>query len=796
MRVLFLFCSLFMFCTSLQAQVKIETPSYQVNISAQGNILFYVNKKGLQNDTVSFHSKDYAGPSFKDVNFSLLKKSKNQASFYGIKNNVVYNMDYSDQNGIFMMKITLFNKGNNTFIPSEGVGLRLGLNTYMIGYPQWNKIYFPTFLRSEKTHFFSYFMTPQGKIFTIVSPDPIASWHCDYQQIPLKDGDKTILVSDHRIYTVYLDLLHRLPLPQRHPQNMYSLQPGEKKVFRLLFKSSESLNEVYSDFYTLTQAPVISAKYYTLPVGKTFEGNIRSEQLVRLEIRTPRSEVDTLQCKDMGNNQIRWQYSPYSGEGLYVVTATDIHGKISEMNLFVRPDYSEYLTMARKEALRSQPTHIYHAECFYPLFTYFLARRYLPDTEDDALAEQVYDRIFPDLYDDKTGEMREGKNRIQDAASMAGILTDRYQVTHVEKDLEQASLLADFLIRCQLEDGAYYNLDHKTHYTSVIYIAKSIMELLTEEQHLATTSDKWEKRYRRHLNSITKALDNLALFGDNIQTEGQMTFEDGMISCSITQLAYGALRVNDPIRADRYLQRAVELEKKHRCLTQLLMPDCRTNGSTLRFWEYPYTVNLMHGAFNSPCGWSSWKIYGSWYLYLLTGNYTYMENVVNAMGSCLQLMDINTKKLNFSFLPDPFIDCNQYEETPSGSGIPKIQHVIVGEQYVPQISNWHKEPNQTWRQKWGIDNFVHEIFKCMTEIFIQKAYIHENENGTFECLNCEVKNENGRLEIQYDPQQIQYVHTYFQKDRTVLFRNESIVQPKGSSWVKGNIPEDLVPYTK
>lgn len=43
------------------------------------------------------------------------------------------------------------------------------------------------------------------------------------------------------------------------------------------------------------------------------------------------------------------------------------------------------------------------------------------------------------------------------------------------------------------------------------------------------------------------------------------------------------------------------------------------------------------------------EIYGSWYLYLLTGEHKYMKQVINALGSCLQLVNINTHKLNFSF---------------------------------------------------------------------------------------------------------------------------------------------------
>lgn len=784
-------------CLIVQAQIKLETPSYLVYFTNQGEISYYINKQEVQPDTIYFRSGKNTGPRFEGVRLSLQKSNKKQVIFNGKKNNILYKIDYHDQKGILCVNISLTNQSQKLFMPENGISLCLGLNTYMDKFPEWNQTYFPTFLRAERTHFNGYFMTPEGKILTIASPDPIASWHYNYEQLTMVMQGKQINECLHRIYSVNLDLLHPLPLPQRHPQNLYALQSGETKTIRLFIKPSAKLEEVNSDLFTLTNAPVLAAKYYTVPVNQDFEGEIWSNELARFEIQTPRNEIDSIHTKVLKGYKKKWNYHPYSGEGMYTVTATDINGKISEMKLYVRPDFDFYLNQARTEALRIRPTSTHHAECFYPLYTYFLARRYQPNAQTDSIAEKVYNQIFPDLFDSESSEMRNGKFRIQDAATMVGVLTDRFQVTQKEEDLKNASLLADFLLRCQKEDGGYYNFVHNTHYTSVIYIAKSIMELMTEEQKLATKSNIWKDRYERHRNSVICALDDLESKGDNIQTEGQMTFEDGMISCSVAQLAYGALRINDSVRAKKYLSRAIELDKKHQCLTQILIPDCRMNGATLRFWEYPYTVNLMHGGMNSPCGWSAWKIYGSWYLYLLTGEHKYMKQVINALGSCLQLVNINTHKLNFSFLPDPYINCYQFNEIPFGSGIPKLQRVCLGEQYIPPISNWHKEPHETWHKKWGIDNFVHEIFKCMTEIFITNAYIHEHDDGSFETINCKTQYEKGTLYIDYAPKEIQHIHINL-KQRTkiqICHSNQQFEQPAGTAWLMEQIPEDLSKFS-
>jgi hypothetical protein bfra3_11936 len=788
--VLIMILSFFLPCS---AQQVIKAPSYKAHINETGQLDSYILMPVDKRDTVSFRTGKYAGFAFEGINLKQIHRSSSSVSFQAVKDSICYQLSYQDHNDCLCIIASVENLSSKIFMPKDGVKLFCGINTYMEKYPQWNNIYFPTMMRSERSHFTSYFMTPQKKILVLASPDPIASWCHEYEGIKGELQGKQVMYGGHRIYTSSLYLLHTLPLPLRHPQDLYCLKPKEKKTIRLYLKPISTLDKVPETFFHLTQAPSLSAELYTLPLGEEFEGSIFANKIQRITIQTPRSEVDTLSIRAVTPFLYKWKYKPYSGIGIYTVTVVDLGGKISEMKLYVRPDFDFYLRNARKEALRSKPTTTHHAECFYPLYTYLLSKKYVPDVLEDQKTEIVFDSIFAVLYDEKVGEMRNGKYRIQDAATMAGILSDRFQITKNENDLNKAASLVDYLIKCQYPDGGYYDPVHKVHYTSVIYIAKSIMEVMNEEKKLATISEKWKNIYEKHKISVKKAIDDLAIRGDNLETEGQMTFEDGMISCSIAQLALAALKTENSEECERYTNQAIELNNKHLCLTQSLIPDARMNGATMRFWEYQYAVNLMHNGLNSPCGWSAWKYYGSWYLYLLTGNYQYLKEVINGLGSCMQLLDYNTKELRFSFIPDPYIEGYQFMEVPIGSKEPRLNKVILGEQYVPQISSWHFTTPYAWRKtKFGIDNFVHEIYKCMCEIFVENAYIIEIQPGVLKGINCHLKKENGYIKVSYANSHVKNLHINIQTDY-ILEINNKIYQEHGLKWLIG-YPNDLLKY--
>lgn len=775
---------------NIWGQQVIKDKSFLAYINEWGHITSYIDTN--RNDTVHFRNDQYAGFAFAGIQ---LKQQQNEGSVWYelLTDSLNYRLEYQKMNGRLMVKASIENVTNEIFVPQKGIKLLIGIDTYMDKYPDWNKDYFPSMLRCERTHFLSYFMTPEGKLLVLASPDAIPSWENEYQSQNINIKNHIVSHGLHRIYTSSLYLLHRLPLPVRHPQNLFYLGPGEKREISLFVQSVDSLENVNEVFHEITDAPVFEADIYTMPIGNTFTGRLFGKDLRRIEVITPRNEIDTLNIQPVSSEEYHWSYSPFSGTGEYTVCAITEKGKIAEMKLYVRPDYSFYLDNARKEALRCKPTTTHHAECFYPLYSYFLARKNIPSLKEDELAEQVYDSIFPVLYDQQVGEMRMGKGRIQDAATMAGVLVDRFQVTHQTEDLENAAKLVDYLIRCQGLDGGYYNPDSKVHYTSVIYLAKSIMEVMNEEKKIAEHSEEWMDNYLRHRSSVIKAIDNLAEYGDNIGTEGQMTFEDGMISCSVTQLALAALKTGDKMRKDRYLKQALALNKKHYCLTQKLIPDSRMNGATLRFWEYQYTVNLMHNAMNSPCGWSAWKYYGSWYLYLLTGEYEFMRDLLNGLGSAMQLLDIKTKELRFGFLPDPYIDAFQYTETPEGSRNPQLNRVILGEQYIPQISNWHYTDPYAWRKtKFGIDNFVHEVYKCMAETMMENAYIIEKANGKLEGINCKLDYSHGIVKVHYTEPLIKNLHVNLKKP-VCLDIEGKLYQADGIKWLVG-YPDDLQPF--
>lgn len=795
MRLSFLILTVSSLFLSVQA-AELNTTRESFQIDKEGAICeMQLRECG---EKVEFRQDKWKGPAFEGV--TLIESAP--LTYKGSKEGIDYELAYEIKDDHLVFRATVHNTTNKIWMPDRA-RLTLGLNTYMEKYPDWNRIYFPTLMRSERTHFWGYFMSPEGRIISISSPDQVASWSYAYEQSPAKwKGQQIGFFGQHRIFTVNMDLLHKLPLPARHPQNLYALPPGQSHTTRFVLSSVKDLPSLKSHVAETTQAPVLEAEYYTQETGKTFSGKILTEKgkenAFRMEVRSPRNEVFTVEPKANGiAGEANWTFTPLSGEGIYLCSLYSENGKVTESSLYVRPDCRFYLKGVRKEALRSKPTATHHAECFYPLYTYFLAKKHVPDADLDTAAEHVFQTIFPKLFDSEKKVMSaDYKMRIQDAATMAGILSDRYQVTGDIRDMENAAGLVEFLLTCQKEDGAYYNLQHNVHYTSVIYIAKSIMEVMNEEKKLAEVHPEWAKRYKRHLASVRAAVDNLQKYGDNIQTEGQMTFEDGMISCSIAQLTMAALKETDAERREKYLARAEELSRKHECLTQLAIPDCRLNGGTLRFWEYQYTINLMSNGMNSPCGWSGWKIYGDWYLYLLTGKYEYLRRTFNALGSCMQLLDKNTGELRFGFIQDPYLDTSQYMEMPAGSGQPVPQRVIVGEQYLSQTSNWHKNPNATWRKKWGIDNFPHEIYKAMTEIALENAYIIEHENGSVQGVNCSVKKEGKFLTVTTTEPLVHRLHINLKNEhdiRTNFSEVKSYPSEKGMKWL-GSCPDDLRPF--
>lgn len=90
---------------------------------------------------------------------------------------------------------------------------------------------------------------------------------------------------------------------------------------------------------------------------------------------------------------------------------------------------------------------------------------------------------------------------------------------------------------------------------------------------------------------------------------------------------------------------------------------------------------------NSPHGWTAWKIYAVCYLYLLTGEEHYLNELTETTGACVQLMDLDGR-LRWGFIPDPYIEglvCTPAADNPHER---QMRDSVVGEQYLGMISPW------------------------------------------------------------------------------------------------------------
>jgi len=380
-------------------------------------------------------------------------------------------------------------------------------------------------------------------------------------------------------------------------------------------------------------------------------------------------------------------------------------------------------------------------------------------------------------------------SRIQNTSGTIGLLVDKYEAFGDTADLRKASRLADWLISAwQRKDGAYVN--HNTVYTSVIYIAKSILELAIAENKLAQNSSEWKGISMRHYNSAKKAIDQLVESEGNFETEGEMTFEDGMISCSALQIGMFALMQKNPSIRKHYMDAMMKILESHSCLTQLRVPDARRRGGTMRYWEAQYDVQMLPNMFNSPHGWSGWRAYATYYAYLLTGEERWIEQTYNAMGAFSHLIDYKTGKLRWAFVVDPYLKVRQScsadvhvsaDSLSFGNPHPDLydtKSFVIGEQYVNMISDWQTVNTQ--------DNDVHELFKSMAESMLANAFVVERGDGSVVGYNCSVSRKGNNLIVLPLEKQISNIHCNLKHSWNVRFNNENKkVDSNYLGWVFG-----------
>ncbi len=635
--------------------------------------------------------------------------------------------------------LRLRNTRHTPFQPVKA-GLKLGVDTYMDTYPEWYGKFFPTLAVCEPDHFYGYMQSPEGKKKAVVSIDPIASWSLDYN-LGYQDPEPHWFWG-HRIECMNLDMLCQGPLPDHHP-SLWKLEPGEERTWTVKIIDLDNNDNFEETVYRNTGAPVIAMESTSCAPGDTLAIDIfGNAPVMTIEgNKTDLKQIDTALWRAIYHA---------TAPGIKTIEVRDgerkAHGTVA-----VRHPWYKTMELARKavEQYKQKPTS--HVESWYGFHTAFDVARIMPNHSIDSVLNRRFDMVVEKVFDLDTGEPHEWKWRIQNVSSTLGMLADRYLAYGNISDLILGERMANYLMSCQRADGAYMN--GNTDYTSVIYPAKSMFEFADAERIAGR-----KKQAIRIEKSAKRAIEHLAAVDGNLETEGQLTYEDGMVSCSALQLGELALRSKDTKDKKRYTDAMLKLLEGHDCLTQLRVPDGRRRGGTLRFWEAQYDVFMLPNMISSPHGWSAWRAYATYYAYLLTGEERWLRETFDAASAFAALIDHESGDLNWAFVIDPYVRARQVcephpnhtsDDATYGNPHPECypnREFIVGEQYVPMIADWQTIVSS--------DNDVHECFKFIAEAILCNAFIVERPDGSIAAYDGRVSRQDNILHVNADESQI------------------------------------------
>lgn len=717
-------------------------------------------------EIIPFRKDSMGGPSLEGV--ILHRVEGTEPTFEGKLDKVSVTLRYVAAGDHLKVICTAHNESAEAFNPLR-LRLRVGIDGEMRTYPGWDEKFFPTLMRCEKNFAWGYAMSPRGVIVALGIEDPVASEALNY----IEEGKKEWCWG-HQILTESFDLLHKLPLPSRHPQNMTMLAGGETRTWTLCLGGVSQLSELKPCLAAWMKVPMMELERYTLGIGEETAMTVVSPAGIKEAVLIGEDGMKQKLSFRRGPMGIfRAELKAPEKTGVYILTVVSKNGKQSEARLYVRQPWAWYLGKARDWAAKYPPMAGGSAEQYYGYYAAALGALRVPNREKDSKLEETFEHRVCMMIDTAKGtplNQRVLPKRIQNFASLTGILVDYWRATGKMKYLEWASRIGDFLCSdtVQWADGSYRS--NGTHYTAVIYPAKSMMELASAEKEAAGKNAVWKARSEKHLNSAIRAADDLAKRLDNIETEGDMTFEDGMITCSALQMGLCGLTTDREDRREKMTEAARYMMDKHRCLEQQLIPDCRMRGATLRFWEALDVYFSPNQAMNSPHGWTSWKLYADYYLYLLTGEEKYLSDLMNTMGACVQVIN-NEGKLRWGFIPDPYVD--SWVCVPDKNDARGWNHCdsIVGEQYLDMISPWCRPADENqlcdFGQSGGAgDNTVYEIFKALDECCLTTAYVIVEPSGEVKAWNCCATLNGGKLEVTNTEQCVIKLHV--NTDRKLL----------------------------
>ena len=711
--------------------------------------------------SVPFVPENYGFFVYKDDQHIAVELQKDGEEYNGFVENLNCSLRYEQQENFFSVHIRIENQGKDF---SGKIGFHVGVDTYMEKYPEWNDKFFPTLLRCEKTHLWGYYMNTAENALAVATSHPVASYDIQYNKV----GDSVDEDKDcgHRIPGTDILFYQNTILPKRHPEHLKIMKAGEVYNNTIYFIPVEKKADIKATISKVANVPVVDAEKYTKEWGECLDAEVLFDGEVKQTLILP----DGTESRELTD--------PLTQYGRSILKIEADNGKQCEASFFVRKDWGHYLKCAAENALSKPPKATTNCESFYGLFSAFLYYKHTKDVSYGKKAYAAFEESMGYMFDLENCVPITIPKRIQNTSCLISLLVDMYEAEPEAKIqyLEKASRFAEILLKAQDETGAYRN--KRTHYTCVVYIAKSMLELAEAERSCGVA--ELQEKATVHYASAKRAVDELVRNLDNIQTEGEMTLEDGMISCSALQIALFALTLPEEERAP-YVEAAEYMMKLHSCLEQQLIPDCRCNGASLRYWESQYDVMIRVNMLNSPHGWTGWTGYAKYYLYLLTGKKEYLVALHNVMGSCVQLVDENGN-LRWAYCSQPYIkgrawvpdyekevrDGYQFVEPKEKAYRGKYVIREFSEQYVDMISGWYrigeqkvtggyefcplildgKVDHEADRQGGCCDNDVHEVFKCMEETVLKKAYIYENEDGTFLTYGCKVQKEGDLLKVE------------------------------------------------
>lgn len=768
--------------------IHMRDAQWDCQIATDGHIERIVYKDKASNDTIPFFAgRGKPGPSFYVNNGTedvvATWHPDGELTFQSTIDGINCELRYVKWHGMPAMRVTMSNHSHTPFQPVKA-GLKLGVDTYMEKYPEWNHKFFPTLMRNERTHFYGYMQTPGGNVLGLVSPDAVASWSVDYN-LGYQDPAPFWFMG-HRIESLNIDLMNALPLPAHNPLDLWMLKDGETRTWTIAFVNVKSLDSFERTVNKQAGVPMIEMRNTACEADGKVDFVVYGS---KPDVRVTGEDGKPLTLIRKSDGQRNIYSCTLPSQGLYDVTVTD-QGRTST-GMLVRPKTWRWaMERAREGAWKYHQKATSHIESWYGFHSSFIAAKYFRNAPLDAKLRNRFDYLYTLLHDTVKVEPKYHKARIQNTSGTIGMLVDKYEAYGDISDLRHASRLADWLIsNNQRKDGAY--ISYNTVYTSVIYVAKSILELSLVENRLGANDPFWASKAKEHYASAKRAIDQLVGSDGDFQTEGELTFEDGMISCSALQIGMLGLMQSDATARKHYTDAMLKVLNSHDCLAQLRVPDARRRGGTMRYWEAQYDVQMLPNMFNSPHGWSAWRAYATYYAYLLTGNERWLRESYNAASAFSCMADYKTGDLRWAFVVDPYLkvtqacspDTHVTEDSLSfGNPHPMLYQTrkfTIGEQYVNMISDWQTVNTQ--------DNDVHELFKFIGESMLTNAFVVEREDGRLYGYNCFVKKQGDKWVVEPLEKQMNNLHCNLRHARKITFRGETKTLGKGYlGWAFGH----------